>query len=224
MPGLIEVQGVGKTFEIGGRSLSVLRDVSLDVGRGDFLAVTGPSGSGKSTLLHILGTLEQPTTGSYRFDGNEVAQLDDDARAHVRSTRIGFVFQSFHLLPQLDILENVAMPFLYAPRGESDAHDRSARALAQVGLSHRLRHRPAELSGGEMQRAAIARALVMEPELILADEPTGNLDSATGREILRLLESLNGGGTTLVMVTHDEQIASRAPLRARMKDGCVQHA
>ena len=224
MPLLIEVAGLGKTYEIGGRALNVLRDVNLEVGCGEFLAVTGPSGSGKTTLLHILGGLESPTAGSYHLAGRELPKLDDDTRSRARATLIGFVFQSFHLLPQLNILENVALPFLYAPEEEPDAYERSAQALAQVGLAHRLTHRPPELSGGEMQRAAIARALVMRPQLILADEPTGNLDSETGRGILDLLVQLNNDGATIVMVTHDESVASRAPRRARMQDGCFAYA
>ena len=221
MASLIEAAGLSKTFMLGGRSLCVLRNVNLDVAPGEFLAVTGPSGSGKTTLLHILGGLEQPTSGTYRFAGLEFSALDDDARSHARATRIGFVFQAFHLLPQLNVLENVALPFLYDPDDAPDSDERAADALAQVGLSHRLEHRPAELSGGEMQRAAIARAIVTRPELLLADEPTGNLDSRTGREILDILARLNDAGATLVIVTHDDSVAQRARRHARMEDGCL---
>jgi putative ABC transport system ATP-binding protein len=221
MDALIATRGLGRRFELGDREVDALRDVSFEIHPGEFVAVTGPSGSGKSTLLHILGALERPTSGSYRFDGCEIAELDDRALAQVRSRHIGFVFQAFHLLPELDVLENVALPFLYARQREARAHARAAEALASVGMSHRASHPPSRLSGGEMQRVAIARALVMQPRLILADEPTGNLDSGTGTGILRLLEELNARGITLVMVTHDESIASRASHRVRMKDGRV---
>ena len=220
----IEVEGLCKDFLVAQRRVPVLLEIDLAVERGEFLAITGPSGSGKTTLLHILGGLERPSAGSYRLAGSEFPPPDDDDLSLARCTQIGFVFQSFHLIAQLDILENVAMPFLYAPRFEGGAYERSAWALARVGLSHRLDHRPAALSGGEMQRAAIARAIVMGPSLILADEPTGNLDSATGAEILALLEELNRDGTTLVMVTHDESIAARASRRACVRDGRLEPA
>ena len=197
----------------------MLHALDLAVGRGDFVAVTGASGSGKSTLLHILGGLDRPSEGSYRFDGRDMSALDDDERSRLRASHIGFVFQSFHLLPQLSVLENVALPFLYAPAGARDARERAAAALAKVGLSHRLAHRPSELSGGEMQRAAIARAIVVDPELVLADEPTGNLDSTTGAQILDVLAALNDAGTTLVLVTHDHDVAARARRRMHLKDG-----
>jgi len=220
----IEAEGLCKDYLIAQRRVPVLLDVDLVVERGEFLAITGPSGSGKTTLLHILGGLERPSAGRYRLAGSEFPEADDDDLSLARCTKIGFVFQSFHLIAQLDILENVAMPFLYASRFEGDAYERSARALARVGLSHRLDHRPAALSGGEMQRVAIARAIVMGPSLILADEPTGNLDSATGAGILALLEDLNRDGTTLVMVTHDESIAARASRRACVRDGRLESA
>ncbi len=219
MPPLIEAVGLGKSFQIGGRTLVILRDLNLEVERGDFLAVTGTSGCGKTTLLHILGGLETPTAGSYRFAGCELARLDDEGRSRLRGGSIGFVFQSFQLLPQLDVLDNVALPFLYSRVEVPDADERSTEALVAVGLGHRLTHRPPQLSGGEIQRVAIARALVVRPELILADEPTGNLDSGTGRGILDLLAGLNESGVTIVMVTHDEKIARRADRRVRMDDG-----
>ena len=220
----IEVEGLSKDFLVAKRRVPVLLGIDLVVERGEFLAITGPSGSGKTTLLHILGGLERPSAGSYRLAGSEFAAANDDDLSLARCTKIGFVFQSFHLIAQLDILENVAMPFLYASRFEGGAYERSERALARVGLSHRLTHRPAALSGGEMQRVAIARAIVMGPSLILADEPTGNLDSATGAGILALLEELNRDGTTLIMVTHDESIAARASRRACVRDGRLESA
>jgi len=216
---MIETSKLSKSFHLAGHDVPVLHGLDLAVDRGEFVAVTGASGSGKSTLLHILGGLDRPSAGTYSFDGREMSALDDDERSRLRASHIGFVFQSFHLLPQLSVLENVALPFLYAPDGARDARDRAAAALAKVGLSHRLAHRPAELSGGEMQRAAIARAIVVDPELVLADEPTGNLDSATGAQILDALGALNDAGATLVLVTHDHDVAARARRRMHLKDG-----
>ena len=219
MQPLVATRALAKSYRLGGEDIAVLRGLDFEAERGSFTAITGRSGSGKSTLLHILGGLDRASAGSYRFAGHEVATLDDDARSRLRSTRIGFVFQAFHLLPHLSILENVALPFLYAPAPHEDAEPRAAAALGRVGLAHRVRHRPNELSGGEMQRAAIARAIVMEPELLLADEPTGNLDSETGAEVLETLEHLNDGGATLILVTHDPEVARRAPRRVRLHDG-----
>ena len=216
---IVEARSLSKSFALAGREVPVLHGLDLAVGRGDFVAITGASGSGKSTLLHILGGLDRPSEGSYRFDGRDMSALDDDERSRLRASHIGFVFQSFHLLPQLSVLENVAIPFLYAPADARDARERSAASLAKVGLSHRLAHRPSELSGGEMQRAAIARAIVVDPELVLADEPTGNLDSATGAQILDVLCALNDAGATLVLVTHDHDVAARARRRMHLKDG-----
>ena len=216
---MIEARGLSKSYRLAGREVPVLRDLDLDIARGDFVAITGASGSGKSTLLHILGALDRPGAGSYRFDGREMATLDDDERSRVRATRIGFVFQGFHLLPQLTVLENVMLPFQYAPGPVGDARERASAALERVQLGHRLDHRPAELSGGEMQRTAIARAMVVEPQLLLADEPTGNLDSTTGAAILDTLMDMNAAGLTLVLVTHDRDVASRAPRRVALRDG-----
>jgi len=216
---IVEARSLSKSFALAGREVPVLHALDLAVERGDFVAVTGASGSGKSTLLHILGGLDRPSEGSYRFDGRDMSALDDDERSRLRASHIGFVFQSFHLLPQLSVLENVALPFLYAPARARDARERAGAALAKVGLSHRLAHRPSELSGGEMQRAAIARAIVVDPELVLADEPTGNLDSTTGAQILDVLAALNDAGTSLVLVTHDHDVAARARRRMHLKDG-----
>jgi putative ABC transport system ATP-binding protein len=216
---VIQARGLSKSYRLAGRDVPVLRDLDLDVARGEFVAITGSSGSGKSTLLHILGALDRPGAGSYRFDGREMAGLDDDERSRVRANGIGFVFQGFHLLPQLTVLENVMLPFQYAPARVADARERAASALDRVRLGHRLDHRPAELSGGELQRTAIARAMVVGPRLLLADEPTGNLDSATGGAILDTLLEMNARGTTLLLVTHDRDVAARAPRRVALRDG-----
>jgi putative ABC transport system ATP-binding protein len=216
---VIEARGLGKSYRLAGRDVPVLCGLDLDVARGEFVAITGASGSGKSTLLHILGALDRPGAGRYRFDGREMASLDDDERSRVRAQGIGFVFQGFHLLPQLTVLENVMLPFQYAPEPVADGRERAVAALERVQLAHRLDHRPAELSGGEMQRTAIARAMVVEPRLLLADEPTGNLDSTTGAAILDTLMAMNAAGTTLVLVTHDRDVACRAPRRVALRDG-----
>ncbi len=219
MEPLVATRGRSKSYRLGAEEVAVLSGVDFEAGRGSFTAITGRSGSGKSTLLHILGALDRPGAGSYRFDGREVSELDDDARSRLRATRVGFVFQAFHLLAQLTVLENAMLPFRYACAPCTDAQARAAQALERVGLGHRLRHRPAELSGGELQRAAIARAIVTAPELLLADEPTGNLDARTGCEVLDTLEALNADGTTLILVTHDEEVARRAPRRVTLRDG-----
>jgi putative ABC transport system ATP-binding protein len=216
---MIHARALEKSYAKSGHAIAVLRGIDIDVERGDFIAITGASGSGKSTLLHILGALDSPSAGRYAFCGREVADIDDDARSRLRAASFGFVFQSFHLLPQLTILENVALPFLYSGSPGPDATARAQRALERVGLAHRLEHTPAELSGGEMQRAAIARAIVVEPEVVFADEPTGNLDSGTGAQVLDLLGELNRAGTTLVLVTHDAAVASRAHRRMHLTDG-----
>jgi len=219
MQALVELDAVAKRYALGGREIPVLAGVDFTARRGEFVAITGRSGSGKSTLLHILGGLDRPSAGSYRFAGREMAALDDDERSRIRNARIGFVFQSFHLLAQLTVAENVALPFSYAAQPPRDALARAASALERVGLSHRATHRPAELSGGEMQRAAIARAIVAEPDLLLADEPTGNLDAATGAQVLDALEALHARGTAIVLVTHDAEVAARAERRCRLSEG-----
>ncbi|HET7732132.1 MAG TPA: ABC transporter ATP-binding protein [Usitatibacter sp.] len=218
MAALADARGVSKSYALAGRAVTVLRDVDLTIARGDFVAIEGRSGSGKSTLLHILGALDGAFRGSYRYDGTEVGALGDEARSRLRATGIGFVFQSFHLLPHLTVLENVVLPFRYAG-AERFAPERAAEAVAQVGLAHRMHHRPAQLSGGEAQRAAIARATVMRPGLLLADEPTGNLDAQTGAQVIDALEALNAAGTALVLVTHDPGVARRARRRLRLMDG-----
>jgi putative ABC transport system ATP-binding protein len=219
---LLELTGVGKTYRRPGGDVVALLDVDLRVDDGDCVAVTGPSGSGKSTLLSILGCLDHPTDGDYRLDGLPVATLDDAELSRMRNRSIGFVFQSFHLIPQLTVVENVETPLLYAGLPGDTWRERALRVLDRVGLRHRASHRPSELSGGEAQRTAIARALVLEPRLVLADEPTGNLDTATGEEIASLLEELNREGRTLVLVTHNEALAARANRQVRLRDGRLQ--
>ena len=218
---MIELSGVSRTWEVGGRPVHALRDVTLSIGAGEYVSVMGPSGSGKSTLLSLLGGLDRPTTGSYRFEGREVASLPDDDLSRLRRERIGFVFQSFHLVPRMTALENVALPLLLAGLAPKERAARASEALASVGLSPRLDHRPDQLSGGEKQRACLARAVVTRPGLLLADEPTGNLDSASGAEIVALLERLHASGITLLVVTHDAGIGGRARRRVRLADGRV---
>jgi ABC-type lipoprotein export system ATPase subunit len=215
------LRAVGKEYPRGATSVRALSDVTLDVAPGELLAVMGASGSGKSTLLAILGCLDRPTTGEYRLGGESVAALDDRALSRLRNRTIGFVFQSFHLIPELTVLENVETPLLYGDVPQPSWRDRAARSLERVGIAHRADHRPSELSGGEAQRAAIARALVTEPRLLLADEPTGNLDSRTGEEIADLITSLPEEGRTVVLVTHNEALAARARRLVRLKDGRI---
>jgi putative ABC transport system ATP-binding protein len=216
---VIEMRGIGKIYRSGRLEVEALQGVDLDVVPGDFLAIVGPSGSGKSTLMHLLGCLDRPTSGTYRLAGTDVAGLSDDELARVRNRTIGFVFQSFNLLPRTTALENVAMPLLYAGIGRSERLERARDALARLGLEDRLSHEPSELSGGQQQRVAIARALVTRPAIILADEPTGNLDSASGADVLELLHELNDTGTTIVLITHDSDVAVAAKRSVRVRDG-----
>ena len=218
---MIELTGVSRTWEVGGRTVHALRGVTLSIAAGEYLAVMGPSGSGKSTLLSLLGGLDRPTEGSYRFEGREVASLTDDELSRLRRDRIGFVFQSFHLVPRLTALENVALPLVLARVAPAERLARATEALESVGLAARSDHRPDQLSGGEKQRVCMARAVVTRPGLVLADEPTGNLDSASGAEIVTLLERLHSAGRTLLVVTHDPGIGARAPRKVRLADGRV---
>ncbi|MCI0340055.1 MAG: ABC transporter ATP-binding protein [Planctomycetales bacterium] len=218
---ILALEDVRKVYRRGAVEVEALRGVSLSVARGEFAAVTGASGSGKSTLLAILGCLDRPTSGAYRLEGRDVAALDDDARTEVRGTRIGFVFQSFHLVPQLTVLENIAVPLFYRGMRRAAREAAAREAAEKVGIGARLDHRPAQLSGGEQQRAAIARALVVRPALLLADEPTGNLDSKNGDAVLGILCDLHRGGATIVLVTHDPRCAARAGREIRMEDGRV---
>ncbi len=218
---VIELRGITRVYSTGRLEVAALRGVDLDVDAGDFLAIVGPSGSGKSTLMNIIGCLDRPTAGTYHLAGTSVETLDDDDLARVRGRAIGFVFQSFNLLPRTSALENVATPLLYqgVPRHERLA--RATEALQRLGLGDRLDHEPSELSGGQQQRVAIARALITRPVLILADEPTGNLDSASGLEVLRLLHELNEAGTTVVLITHDSEVAVAATRQVHVRDGLL---
>ena len=201
--------------------MHALRAIDIDIGSGEFVAIMGPSGSGKSTLLNLLGLLDRPTAGRYELDGRDVTTLSEAEAAQVRRDKIGFVFQFFHLVPRLTAAANIALPMLLASVPTRERDERVAGLIADVGLSDRADHRPAQLSGGQLQRVAIARAMSMRPAVLLADEPTGNLDRATGREIMSLLEKLNTAGATLVVITHDAEIGARAPRRIRMEDGRV---
>jgi putative ABC transport system ATP-binding protein len=218
----IEAIGVARTYAMDGVSVSALRGVSLTIDHGEHVAVVGPSGSGKSTLMHLLGGLDQPTSGELRIGGRDVAGLTAAEMAHLRNVTIGFVFQSFHLLARTSALDNVALPLVYRGLGAKERRARAAAMLDRVGLAHRMEHKPNQLSGGEQQRVAIARALVTEPAVLLADEPTGNLDQATGAAVLELLERLNSAdGVAVVLVTHDREVAARARRQITMRDGVV---
>ena len=222
MPALIEARGLAKTYRLGRVDVPALRGVDIDVGRGEFIAIIGPSGSGKSTLMHLLGCLDTATAGSYLLDGEQVSSLAGRRLAQVRNRKVGFVFQTFNLMPRLSIEENVALPLKY--RGGISRGERKRKAIAgleALGLGHRIGHKPDELSGGERQRVAIARALIGEPAILMADEPTGNLDSKAGGEVLRTFESLHAAGNTVILVTHDPKVAERAQRIIQMADGQV---
>jgi putative ABC transport system ATP-binding protein len=219
---LIEARGLWKSYSMQAEEVHALRGVDLDVERGEYLAIMGPSGSGKSTLMNLLGCLDTPSKGSYRLNGREVSAMDDDELAHVRNQEIGFVFQTFHLLPRASALRNVELPLVYRGVRAEERSERAREALESVDLGDRLQHRPNELSGGQRQRVAIARALVNGPSMVLADEPTGNLDSATGEEILAIFDGLNRQGNTLLVVTHEEDVAAHAKRVIRLRDGRVE--
>ncbi|HEU4814340.1 MAG TPA: ABC transporter ATP-binding protein [Xanthomonadaceae bacterium] len=220
---MIELQAVRRSYRTNGAAVHALDGVDLSIGTGEFVAVTGPSGSGKSSLLNILGCLDRPDEGRYLIEGQDVAGFDDEATSDIRNRRIGFVFQSFHLLPRLTVLENVLLPLRFhrEPPDWVQAHAREL--LDRVGLSDRSHHRPNELSGGQVQRAAIARALLLKPALLLADEPTGNLDSKSAADVLGLIDQVHRDGQTVVLVTHDHDVAAHAPRGIRLRDGNVEH-
>jgi len=218
---VIELGGVGKTYRSGSLEVDALRDVTLTIDRREFVAIVGPSGSGKSTLMHIIGCLDVPTAGTYRLAGADVQSLDEDQLAEVRNRRIGFVFQQFNLLSSLSAWRNVELPLVYSGVDPAERRTRALAALAQVGLADRADHRPGELSGGQQQRVAVARALVTEPALILADEPTGNLDSTSTADVLGLLDDLHRAGRTIVLITHDAEVAAHAGSTVLIRDGRV---
>ncbi|MDQ8185333.1 ABC transporter ATP-binding protein [Pelagicoccus sp. SDUM812002] len=219
---IIQITGVKKIYDLGKAKVHALDGVDLKIYENDYVAIMGPSGSGKSTLMNMLGCLDTPSQGQYYFGGEDVAKMDDDSLADIRNRRIGFVFQSFNLLPRATILRNVELPLVYAGIPKKERAERAQHALSQVGLGNRVEHRPNELSGGQRQRVAIARALVTEPSIILADEPTGNLDSKTGEEIMELFEGLYSKGNTIILVTHEEEIAQHARRLVRLRDGVVE--
>lgn len=218
---MIRMRSVCREFQLGDETVHALHSVDLEVADGEMIALIGPSGSGKSTLLNILGCLDSPTSGSYALSGEEVSHLSEGRLAEIRQRQIGFIFQTFHLVPRLTALANVTLPMVFAGISRSERRRRARRALESVGLTPRMRHRPDQLSGGERQRVAIARSIVMEPRLLLADEPTGNLDTRSGNEIVSVIESMNRSGLTVVLVTHDPDLAGRAQRVVRLVDGRV---
>jgi len=220
---VIELRGVHRHFQVGEQLVRALDDVALTIADGEYVSIMGPSGSGKSTLLNVIGLLDRPTTGRYLLDGRETTELDDDALADVRARRIGFIFQSFHLVPRLTAFENVELPMVLAGQAPAARRARADEVLAALSLTDRAHHRPDQLSGGQRQRVAIARAMVMRPTVLLADEPTGNLDHVSGAEVLAALESLNAGGISLIVVTHDDEVAARSLRQIRMRDGRIVH-
>jgi putative ABC transport system ATP-binding protein len=221
-PVVIDIEDITKDYVMGEEIVRALRGVSLQIRRNEYLAVMGPSGSGKSTLMNMLGCLDTPTSGRYEFNGRNVAEMDDDELAAIRNREIGFVFQTFNLLPRATSLRNVELPLIYAGMDRESREERATQALTDVGLGDRIQHKPNELSGGQRQRVAIARALVNDPSIILADEPTGNLDSKTGEEIMALLEDLYQRGHTIILVTHERDIAAHARRTIHLRDGVVE--
>ena len=218
---ILKLRGITRDFKLGSQTVHVLKGIDLDIFKNQYVALMGPSGSGKSTLMNLLGCLDTPTAGSYELNGNDVSVMGDNELAEIRNHEIGFVFQTFNLLPRSTALENVALPLVYAGLGKEEREARAAEVLTQVGLADRMDHRPNQLSGGQRQRVAVARALVNNPALILADEPTGNLDSKTSIEIMKLFDDIQAAGNTVVLVTHEEDIAQHAKRVIRMVDGQI---
>lgn len=220
---MIQLSGIHRHFQVGEQTVRALNGVDLSIRHGDYVSVMGPSGSGKSTLLNIIALLDQPTSGRYILNGHDVTRQSDDELAKIRRENIGFVFQFFHLIPRLTAAENIEMPLILAGMAGKTRRRKVQQALAEVNLLDRAEHKPSQLSGGQLQRIAIARAMIMRPSILLADEPTGNLDSKAGMEIIDLLETLNGQGVTLMIITHDSSIGERAARRIRIVDGAIEH-
>ena len=218
---ILQLRGITRDFKLGAQTVHVLKGIDLDISKNEYVALMGPSGSGKSTLMNLLGCLDTPTSGSYELNGTDISSLNDNALAEIRNSEIGFVFQTFNLLPRSTALENVALPLVYAGLSKEERLARAAEVLEQVGLADRMDHRPNQLSGGQRQRVAVARALVNKPALILADEPTGNLDSKTSIEIMKLFDDIQAAGNTVVLVTHEEDIAQHAKRVIRLVDGNI---
>ncbi len=222
MSALIDIRDVTKTYEMGAETIvHALDGVSLSIEAGDYVAIMGPSGSGKSTLMNLIGCLDTPSTGSYVLKGREISAMNDDELAQIRNKEIGFIFQTFNLLPRADAVQNVELPLVYSGLARKERKARAEKALDAVGLGSRKHHRPNEMSGGQRQRVAIARALVNDPSILLADEPTGNLDSKTGEEILALMDDLHHGGNTIILVTHEDELAQHAARVVRLRDGKI---
>ncbi|MDX1462901.1 MAG: ABC transporter ATP-binding protein [Marinirhabdus sp.] len=219
---VIKIRGIIRDFPLGQEIVHVLKGIDLDIEKGDYVALMGPSGSGKSTLMNLLGCLDTPTAGTYELNGIDVSNLSDDELADIRNKEIGFVFQTFNLLPRTTALENVALPMVYAGASKEQRHERAAEVLTDVGLADRMDHKPNQLSGGQRQRVAVGRALVNRPSIILADEPTGNLDSKTSVEIMKLFDDIHAAGNTVILVTHEEEIAEHAHRVIRLRDGMVE--
>ena len=219
---VIEIRNIIRDFKLGQEIVHVLKGIDLDIKRGEYVAIMGPSGSGKSTLMNLLGCLDTPTAGSYNLNGNDVSQMSDDDLAEIRNKEIGFVFQTFNLLPRTTALDNVALPMIYAGANKKDRNIRATEVLTDVGLADRMDHKPNQLSGGQRQRVAVGRALVNKPSIILADEPTGNLDSKTGTEIMALFDQIHASGNTVIMVNHEEDIAAHAKRVIRLRDGVIE--
>lgn len=219
---IINIKGITRDFPLGNETVYVLKGIDLLINKGEYVALMGPSGSGKSTLMNILGCLDTPTSGSYILNGKDVSQMEDDELAEIRNKEIGFVFQTFNLMPRTTALDNVALPMIYAGHNKESRNQRATTVLTQVGLADRMDHKPNQLSGGQRQRVAVARALVNHPSIILADEPTGNLDSKTSVEIMNLFDEIHANGNTVILVTHEEDIARHAHRIIRLKDGMIE--